>query len=119
MEIAPIDHFALTVTSIERTCNFHRRAVGMQVQQFGSVTTSFTALSFGTQKRNLLQMDRIPDADVMRPTPGSADFCLITNFPIAAVIAHLRALDIPVLEGAIARTGAVGRLNRSISATRT
>ena len=110
MEIAPIDHFALTVTSIERTCNFHRRAVGMQVQQFGSVTTSFTALSFGTQKRNLLQMDRIPDADVMRPTPGSADFCLITTVAMADVVAHLRGLGIPIIEGPIARTGALGAI---------
>ena len=44
MNIASIDHFVITVESIERTCDFYRRALGMQIQQFGSIATPRTAL---------------------------------------------------------------------------
>ena len=110
MNIASIDHFVITVENIERTCDFYRRALGMQIQQFGSIAAPRTALLFGTQKINLHQRDRIPDPNVLKPTPGAADFCLITTVAMADVVAHLRGLGIPIIEGPIARTGAVGAI---------
>lgn len=108
MKIASIDHFVLTVVSIEQTCEFYGRVLGMRVQTFGTPTTPRTALVFGTQKINLHQVDRLPDPNVLKPSPGSADFCLIATTPIAEVITHLHELNIPIIEGPIRRTGAIG-----------
>ena len=44
----------------------------------------------------------------MRPTPGSADICLIVVNDIADVIAQLAAAGVPLEEGPVDRTGATG-----------
>jgi catechol 2,3-dioxygenase-like lactoylglutathione lyase family enzyme len=43
-----------------------------------------------------------------RPTPGSADLCLVTTTPLDRVLGHLRAHGVPVEEGPVPRTGATG-----------
>jgi len=40
--------------------------------------------------------------------PGSADLCLLTDIPIRQVIDHLKACDVPIIEGPVERTGAGG-----------
>ena len=42
--------------------------------------------------------------------PGSADLCFITDAPLSEVIEHLNSLGVAILEGPVARTGAVGPL---------
>ena len=44
----------------------------------------------------------------MRPTPGSADICLIVEDGIADVIAQLATAGGPVEAGPVERTGATG-----------
>jgi catechol 2,3-dioxygenase-like lactoylglutathione lyase family enzyme len=66
------------------------------------------ALSFGQQKINLHQRGKEFEPKAHAPTPGSADLCFIASTPISAVIAHLNECGVPVLEGPVARTGAVG-----------
>lgn len=110
MKLDRIDHFVLTVASVESTCAFYRRALGMEVITFGE---GRKALVFGTQKINLHQAgaEFLPKAD--KPTPGSGDFCLIAATPLEEVMAHLKSLEIPIEEGPVARTGASGPI-RSI-----
>jgi catechol 2,3-dioxygenase-like lactoylglutathione lyase family enzyme len=43
-----------------------------------------------------------------RPTPGSGDLCLLTDLPLADVIAHIRACGVVMIEGPIPRAGARG-----------
>lgn len=43
-----------------------------------------------------------------RPTPGSADLCLITRTGLNEVVAHLRDRGIQIEEGPVTRTGALG-----------
>ena len=50
MRIDRIDHFVLTVASIEVTCAFYRDVLGMDVVTFAG---GRRALSFGAQKINL------------------------------------------------------------------
>ena len=110
MIIDRLDHFVLTVTSIDATSEFYARALGMEPTTFGD---GRKALAFGGQKINLHQAgaEFLPKA--ARPTPGSADFCLISATPLSQVISHLRALDIAIEAGPVARTGASGPI-RSI-----
>ena len=100
-----LDHFVLTVASIERTCDFYARVLGMEVMTFGS---GRKALGFGRQKINLHETGREFEPKAHKPTPGSADFCLITDSPSEDVVRHLNQLDVPIEEGPVPRTGASG-----------
>ena len=71
IRIDHIDHFVLTVASIDATCAFYKRVLGMKVVRFESMGTPRVALSFGNQKINLHQADAVPDPNVLKPTPGS------------------------------------------------
>lgn len=110
VKIKSIDHFVLTVASIEATCAFYVNVLGMAVTEFAG---GRKALSIGNQKINLHQKGQEFEPKAKRPTPGSADFCLITDLPIEDVVAHLIALKVPLENGIVDRTGATGPI-RSI-----
>lgn len=103
MHIDSLDHLVLTVTSIPATVRFYTEALGMRVETFGQ---GRTALRFGNQKINLHEAGREYEPKADRPTPGSGDLCFLTAVPLAEVLAHLEALEVPVLEGPVRRTGA-------------
>jgi catechol 2,3-dioxygenase-like lactoylglutathione lyase family enzyme len=108
MKIDRIDHFVLTVASIETSCAFYTRVLGMESVRFVSMGTERVALAFGRQKINLHQADAVPDPNVLKPTPGSADFCLITETPMNELLAHLQNEGVQVILGPVRRTGATG-----------
>lgn len=105
IEIDRLDHLVLTVADIERTCAFYAQVLGMSVETFGA---GRTALKFGRQKFNLHQSGREFEPKADRPTPGSADLCLIAATPLDRVIAHLEAKGVAIEEGPVSRTGATG-----------
>src|SRR4051812_28416169 len=107
MNIDRLDHLVLTVKNIDVTCDFYARVLGMNVITFGE---GRKALSFGQQKFNLHEAGHEFEPKAAHPTPGSADFCLITTTPIEQVITHLNACGVPMIEGPVQRTGAVGTL---------
>jgi catechol 2,3-dioxygenase-like lactoylglutathione lyase family enzyme len=100
-----LDHLVLTVRDLEATTDFYQRALGMRRETFGA---GRVALHFGRQKINLHPAGGEFDPKAVRPTPGSADLCFITETPIEAAQAHLEACGIPIEEGPVARTGAQG-----------
>ncbi len=95
----------LTVRDVERTCDFYSRVLGMEVITFGE---GRKALRFGKQKFNLHKAGREFEPKAGTPTPGSADFCLITTTPLARVIDHLEKCGVEILEGPVSKTGATG-----------
>ena len=107
IRITSIDHLVLTVADIAQTLSFYTRVLGMTPQRFVSGGVERHALAFGSQKFNLHQSDRVIDLNVRHATPGSADLCLLTDTPIAKVVDHLLACDVPVILGPVRRTGAV------------
>ena len=107
MKIARLDHLVLTVRSIEETSRFYSMVLGMEVVNFGS---GRRALSFGNQKINLHEAGKEFQPLAGNPTPGSADLCFISTVPLPAVIEHLRACAVPVIEGPVERTGAKGNI---------
>ena len=107
LRISRIDHFVLTVRDIESTCEFYATVLGMEIVMFGN---SRKALKFGQQKINLHQLGHEIEPNAAHPTPGSMDFCLITDIPLEQVIAHLQKLDIPIEAGIVQRTGALGAI---------
>lgn len=105
IEISRIDHFVLTVASVEATCDFYERTLGMKVETFGE---GRKALAFANQKINLHQAGAELEPKSDKPTPGSGDFCLITDTPLKDVIQHLERCGVRIEEGPVDRTGATG-----------
>jgi catechol 2,3-dioxygenase-like lactoylglutathione lyase family enzyme len=108
VKIDALDHLVLTVADVDASCAFYERVLGMQVVTFGH---GRKALVFGTQKINLHPYRREFEPKAERPTPGSADLCFVSATPLAAVIAHLQASGVDVLEGPVPRTGARGPIS--------
>jgi catechol 2,3-dioxygenase-like lactoylglutathione lyase family enzyme len=105
IRIDRLDHLVLTVADVEATCAFYARVLGMAVVTFGE---GRKALSFGRQKINLHQAGHEFEPKAQRPTPGSADLCLIAEAALADVQAHLAACGVAMEQGPVARTGALG-----------
>ena len=107
MNIDRIDHVVMTVRSIDATCEFYSRVLGMQVVTFAG---NRKALAFGRQKINLHEAGREFEPKAEHPTPGSVDLCLITMTPLSEVIEHLEANGVAIIEGPVSKTGATGKI---------
>jgi catechol 2,3-dioxygenase-like lactoylglutathione lyase family enzyme len=103
--IERLDHLVLTVQDIPATCAFYERVLGLQVVNFGE---GRVGLSFGSNKINLHQQGKEFEPRAHRPTPGSADLCLITKRPIAEIVKHLHSCNVPVAHGPVTKVGALG-----------
>jgi catechol 2,3-dioxygenase-like lactoylglutathione lyase family enzyme len=110
IRIASLDHLVLTVASIEKTTDFYVRVLGMTPQTFESLGTRRHAVVFGRQKFNLHQIGNVVDPNVRHAQAGSGDICLITETPIADVVAHLKACGVAIILGPTERTGAASKL---------
>lgn len=108
MKLSHIDHFVITVASIEATLAFYTKVLGMNLVEFGE---GRKALTFGSQKINLHEAGKEFEPKAKTPKTGSADFCLIAETPIDEVIEHLNKCSVLIEEGPIARTGATGPIN--------
>jgi catechol 2,3-dioxygenase-like lactoylglutathione lyase family enzyme len=107
LRIDRLDHLVLTVADVGRTVEFYQRVLGMEPVTFGD---GRRALAFGNSKINLHQSGREFEPKAARPTPGSADVCLISADPLADVCAHLAEQAVAVEEGPVLRTGATGTI---------
>ncbi|MEF0940076.1 VOC family protein [Rhizobium sp. BR 362] len=105
IRIDHLDHLVLTVASIDESCDFYARVLGMGVESFGD---GRKALTFGNQKINLHRAGHEFEPKAERPTPGSADLCFISTTPADDIIAHLRAESVAIEEGPVRRTRATG-----------
>ena len=103
-----IDHVVLTVFDVERTLDFYARVLGMQPITFAG---GRRGLAFGRQKLNLHQAGREFEPKALKPAPGTADLCFITETPMAEVLAHLASQGVVLVEGPVPRMGATGELN--------
>lgn len=106
IRIEALDHVVLTVADVEATAAFYE-SLGMERITFEG---GRTALAFGEQKINLHAAGAEVKPNAARAAPGSADFCLLIEGPLDAVVDELATLGIPVELGPVDRTGARGRI---------
>jgi catechol 2,3-dioxygenase-like lactoylglutathione lyase family enzyme len=106
--IERVDHIVLTTRDKDSCIRFYRDALGMKLEKFRTPTEERLALKFGQQKINLHEWGKefTPRAHVA--VPGSLDLCFIASVPLAEVVEKLRLLKIQILEGPVAKTGALG-----------
>ncbi len=104
IKLQHIDHFVLTVASVERTSEFYRDVLGMRPVTFGD---GRVALEFGRHKINLHAAGAEFTPHARHPLPGSADVCLIVE-SVSDALNHVQAMGVDVFEGPVPRTGAKG-----------
>ncbi|WP_320109463.1 VOC family protein [Alkalimarinus alittae] len=107
MQVERIDHLVLTVRDIEQSINFYERVMGMNKVIFGQ---GRIALSFGNQKINLHQLGNEFEPKASNVSVGSADLCFIIATSVLEVEEHLKTCGVPVIEGPVSRTGAMGKI---------
>jgi len=107
MRVDRLDHLVLTVSDLDATVAFYTDVLGMEAQTFGD---GRRALHFGQSKINLHVAGHEFEPKAAHPAPGSADLCFIVDDPLEAVIAHLAARGVAVIDGPVERTGARGTL---------
>ena len=100
--ISHIDHIVLTVADIEASVAFFKRVLLMDDSTFAN---GRRALHFGQQKINLQVLGQELRNHAQT---GSGDLCLITNWTMAAVLEHLAAEQVALLEGPVTKSGAQG-----------
>lgn len=103
--LARLDHWVLTVQSLENTIDWYTRVLGMGVVTFGD---NRKALTFGEQKINLHLLGHEFEPKARQPTSGSADLCFVINGTLEATLQHLTQSGVTVEEGPVPRTGALG-----------
>jgi len=105
-----LDHLVLTTTDEAACVRFYTEVMGMVLETFGGGRKAFR---FGNQKINLHVKGREYEPRAHLPVPGALDLCFIASVPLDEVIARLAALQVPIVEGPVTRTGATSKL-RSI-----
>lgn len=100
--ISRIDHVVLTVRDIEASVAFYVSVLGVEPVTFAGTRR---ALRFGEQKINLQTLGQ----EVRNHACiGSGDLCLVTDWGTEAVLDRLAAENVPVVEGPVRKSGALG-----------
>lgn len=108
MNITALDHLVLTVKDLQATIDFYTTILGMTAISFGD---DRKALQFGQQKINLHELGKEIKPNATHAGVGTADLCLLTDTPLDEVMAHLQAHHVPIIDGIVPRTGAVGKIS--------
>jgi catechol 2,3-dioxygenase-like lactoylglutathione lyase family enzyme len=103
-----IDHIVLTTRDLKGSIRFYSEVLGMKLEEFKTPTEKRLALKFGSQKINLHEWGKefVPRAHVA--APGTLDLCFIASVPLEEVAKKLKAANVPILEGPVKKTGAMG-----------
>ncbi len=105
-----VDHIVLTTRDLDACIRFYTEVLGMKLERFRTPTEERLALKFGNQKINLHVWGKefTPRAHVA--APGTLDLCFIASVPLDEVVKTLKNKNVPILEGPVAKTGAVAKL---------
>lgn len=99
-----LDHLVLTIADIGKTPDFYTGVLGMRAD----LRLRTQRLESGTNKMNLHLTGHELEPKSVRPTPGSADLCLIVEDSPEEILAQLRADGVAVEERPVGRAGASG-----------
>jgi len=107
-----LDHLVLTTTHEEACVGFYTKILGMQLESFlgGDPPVERRAFRFGNQKINLHLRGREFEPKALHPTPGALDLCFIAAVSIDEVLVRLAQFEVPIVEGPVQRTGAIGKI---------
>jgi len=105
-----IDHIVLTTRDLAACMHFYSEVLGMKLERFRTPSEERLALKFGNQKINLHEWGKEFSPRAHVAVPGSLDLCFIAAVPLEEVISRLHRLHVKIIEGPVAKTGAVSKL---------
>jgi catechol 2,3-dioxygenase-like lactoylglutathione lyase family enzyme len=105
IRLTRLDHFVLTVRSVEEAAQFYERVLGFDVDRYDN---GRIALRLGDLRINLHDEDHAPGRRAANPNIGAADFCYEVVGPVDAVVKHLDACDVAIEDGPVTRNGSKG-----------
>jgi len=106
IQVSALDHIVLCVRDVGATRRFYEDLLGMVSREERPGKWS---LHFGAQKISLQDARTAPV--IARDTvPGSGNFCLLTDRPIAEALAQLTAAGVAIVDGPGERAGATGAI---------
>ncbi|HJS12283.1 VOC family protein [Sphingopyxis sp.] len=104
--VSGFDHIVLCVRDVAATREFYERVLGMVTREERPGKYS---LQFGGNKISL--QDAATSPSIARDTvPGSGNFCLLSDTPVAEWRRHLEAQGIAILDAGL-RDGATGTID--------
>ena len=106
MHVRSLDHIVLCVGDVAATCRFYERVLGMQPRQERPGKWS---LHFGANKISLQDAAAAP-AIAADTVPGSGNFCVLSDVPIAEIVDHLAREGVAIAAGPGERMGATGAI---------
>jgi catechol 2,3-dioxygenase-like lactoylglutathione lyase family enzyme len=100
-----IDHIVLTTRDLDGCIRFYSEVLGMKLEKFAQ---GRLALKFGEQKINLHEWGKEFEPRAHVAAPGTLDLCFIASIPLDQVMIKLKKNQVAILEGPVAKTGAMG-----------
>jgi catechol 2,3-dioxygenase-like lactoylglutathione lyase family enzyme len=100
-----IDHIVLTTRDLDGCIRFYSEVLGMKLEKFAQ---GRLALKFGKQKINLHEWGKEFEPRAHVAAPGTLDLCFIASVSLEKVMQKLLQEKIAILEGPVAKTGAMG-----------
>ena len=100
-----IDHIVLTTRDLDGCIRFYSEVLGMKLEKFAQ---GRLALKFGKQKINLHEWGKEFEPRAHVAAPGTLDLCFIASVSLEKVMQRFDEKKIPILEGPVAKTGAMG-----------
>jgi len=100
-----IDHIVLTTRDLQGCIRFYTDVLGMKLEKFSEKRL---ALKFGNQKINLHEWGKEFEPRAHVAAPGTLDLCFIASVPLERIIQRFNDRKIPILEGPVKKTGAMG-----------
>ena len=103
-----VDHIVLTTRDKAACIRFYTEILGMKLVTFKTPTEERIAFTFGNQKINLHEWGREFSPRAHVAAPGTLDLCFIASVSLDEVISRLSRAKVPLIEGPVKKTGAVG-----------
>ncbi|HUQ26581.1 MAG TPA: VOC family protein [Burkholderiales bacterium] len=103
-----IDHIVLTTRDLQGCIRFYTEILGMKPEEFKTPGAARLALKFGQQKINVHEWGKEFEPRAHVAAPGTLDLCFIASIPLDQVVRRLKEKNVEILEGPVAKTGAMG-----------
>jgi catechol 2,3-dioxygenase-like lactoylglutathione lyase family enzyme len=106
-----VDHLVLVAGDVERTVGFYSDVLGGTVRNlaaFRAGSALYPSVHFDRWKINVHPVGTPAEPRARDPRPGTADFCLRYDGPVADAVAHLTHHEVVIELGPIAQECATG-----------
>ena len=104
MRLQAFDHIVLAVEDVSASLLFYQHVLGMSAREERPGKWS---LHFGANKISLQNAADRPKL-ASGTLPGSGNFCVLTDWPMADVVARLDEHGVEIIEGPSEKLGATG-----------